>query len=355
MPRVDIEGIGTIVFPDDMTPEEIRAVIERDILPPEPPPPPVEEAPALSAEPPGVPQIPGESAETLAPEPAQAMDQGEPLGVPSAPVEEPVPAEPPQAEAVETPLPEPAQAMDRGEALSVPSAPVEESAPAEPSQAEADEMPGTVPGGESASLAEPVVADAPLTRDGEFGRYISAYVSLRPVIGAGHYDAEDSGWNITVQAYLEQRLQDQIDWYDRKGQIMQTWFKRLRSLEIIAASSIPLLSGFAEGSHYVALAMGGVGFLIAVIAGMLSLNQYQERWIEYRSTAEALKQEKFLFLARAEPYEGERPFALLVKRVESRITKENGSWTRNAAVTVSRTLPNPPPGITLGSPDGHSP
>lgn len=44
MPRVNIEGVGTVNFPDSMSPDEIRAAIERDILPkkarqarPEPP------------------------------------------------------------------------------------------------------------------------------------------------------------------------------------------------------------------------------------------------------------------------------------------------------------------------------
>lgn len=43
--------------------------------------------------------------------------------------------------------------------------------------------------------------------------------------------------------YLNDRLNNQIDWYDGKSQTNQKWFKRLRLLEIIAAAIIPFLAG----------------------------------------------------------------------------------------------------------------
>ncbi|MGZ8219003.1 DUF4231 domain-containing protein [Methylomagnum sp.] len=132
------------------------------------------------------------------------------------------------------------------------------------------------------------------------------------------------------QTYLEQRLQDQIDWFDRKSQAYQTRYKHLRMLEILAASSIPFLSGYTETLAYITPTVGMLGLLITIIAGLLSLNQYQERWLEYRSTAEALKQEKFLYLTRTEPYDGERPFNRLVQRVEGRLAKENSVWAQAA-------------------------
>ena len=44
--------------------------------------------------------------------------------------------------------------------------------------------------------------------------------------------------------YLKNRLDDQIDWYDRKSVQNQKWFKRLQVISIIAAASIPFLSGY---------------------------------------------------------------------------------------------------------------
>lgn len=149
------------------------------------------------------------------------------------------------------------------------------------------------------------------------------------------------------QKYLEERLQDQIDWYDRKSSLYQTRYKRLRMLEILAASSIPFLSGYIEVWAYITPVIGGLGLLITIIAGLLSLNQYQELWLDYRTTAEALKQEKFLYLTRTEPYDGEGSFNKLVLRVESRIAKENGVWAQanasEAASASANTKGNRPP------------
>ena len=51
---------------------------------------------------------------------------------------------------------------------------------------------------------------------------------------------------ISADEYIEQRLNDQISWYDRKSGTSQLWFKRLRFAEIVAATIIPFLSGFAS-------------------------------------------------------------------------------------------------------------
>ena len=47
-----------------------------------------------------------------------------------------------------------------------------------------------------------------------------------------------------------------------------------------------------------------LGALIVVLEGVQQLNQYQQNWSAYRSTCEALKHEKYLFLAHAGPYAG---------------------------------------------------
>jgi hypothetical protein len=43
----------------------------------------------------------------------------------------------------------------------------------------------------------------------------------------------------------------------------------------------------------------GLGVLITVLEGLLHLNQYQQNWINYRSTCEALKHEKYIYLGKA--------------------------------------------------------
>ena len=131
---------------------------------------------------------------------------------------------------------------------------------------------------------------------------------------------------ISADEYIEQRLNDQAGWYDRKSSENQRWFKRLRFTEIVAAAIIPLLSGFAGESLAIKIAIGALGVVVAVIASLLALLHLQEHWITYRANAEALKTEKFLFLTQTQPYEKEDAFHLLVQRVEALLSKENTGW-----------------------------
>ena len=128
--------------------------------------------------------------------------------------------------------------------------------------------------------------------------------------------------------YFEQRLDDQINWYDKKSSANQAAYKRLRLIEIIAAAAIPLLAGYSKNSEYVGMTMGVIGLIVAVLAGIVSLYRFQENWNEYRAAAESLKQEKYLYLARAEPYNDDQPFELLVQRVEALLKSETTVWAQ---------------------------
>jgi hypothetical protein len=120
-----------------------------------------------------------------------------------------------------------------------------------------------------------------------------------------------------------QRLEDQITWYDRKSNECQRRFKWLKAVEMAAAAAIPVVAAF-DVPVYVA---GILGAVVVVTEGLLHLNQYQQNWITYRSTAEALKHEKYLFLARADIYAGSsKPLRLLAERIEGLISQEHARW-----------------------------
>src|SRR5262245_20196165 len=134
---------------------------------------------------------------------------------------------------------------------------------------------------------------------------------------------------ISQEDYIELRLNDQINWYDHKSRRNQCLFKCLRLAEIIAAATIPFLSGFAGNSFPIKIAIGVLGVFVAVIASLLGLLHLQEHWIRYRATAESLKREKFLFLTQTEPYDKGDAFHLLVQRVEALLSKENTEWLQS--------------------------
>lgn len=131
--------------------------------------------------------------------------------------------------------------------------------------------------------------------------------------------------------YLSQRVQKQIDWYDKKSGWSQWWFKRLRIVEIVAAAMIPFLTAVPDITNgpRMKYIIGALGVVITIAAGVLALFQFQERWIEYRATSEALTKEKFLFLTKTEPYAGAEGFAAFVQRVENLLSKENTGWAQS--------------------------
>jgi hypothetical protein len=95
---------------------------------------------------------------------------------------------------------------------------------------------------------------------------------------------------------IQSRVDSQIEWYNRKSQNNQQWFRLLRIVEIVAAASIPLLAGYADTVPPIKIVVGGLGLLVAVIAGVLGLYQFQELWTGYRTTCEALNKRNICFL-----------------------------------------------------------
>lgn len=119
------------------------------------------------------------------------------------------------------------------------------------------------------------------------------------------------------------RLEDQIAWYDAKSGENQRRFKVLKGIQLISAAAIPVVASF-DADPAVAAVLGGV---IVVVEGFQQLNQYQQNWALYRSNAEALKHEKFLFLGRAGPYaQSPNGVALLADRIEGLISQEHAKW-----------------------------
>ena len=114
--------------------------------------------------------------------------------------------------------------------------------------------------------------------------------------------------------YLKERLDDQIAWYDRKSQLNQRAYKWLRGVEMVAAASIPFLAGYAMDFNEVKFAVGLLGVIVAVVAGLIYLYRFQELWMEYRTTCESLRHEKYLYLTNTDPYNVADALPLLVQR-----------------------------------------
>src|SRR6266852_1001360 len=132
------------------------------------------------------------------------------------------------------------------------------------------------------------------------------------------------------------RLEDQIKWYDKESAHSKRMFKRLKTATLAISVSIPLNAAFA--TRYPAIMgviTGAMRASIALLEGLQQLNQYHQNWITFRSTAEALKHEKFLFLSAAGPYAtASNPTAVLAERVESLVSQENAKWSASQEQTA---------------------
>jgi len=126
-----------------------------------------------------------------------------------------------------------------------------------------------------------------------------------------------------ASAAAQQRLEEQIVWYDGKSRHNQRWFKRLKIGQIVLAAAIPAAAALGAEPSVLAVA----GALIVVLEGLQQLQQYQQNWTTYRATCERLKHERHLYAAAAGPYAGAaRPGALLAERVEGLVSQEHAAW-----------------------------
>lgn len=134
---------------------------------------------------------------------------------------------------------------------------------------------------------------------------------------------------MTPDEYMTSRVDDQIAWYEHKSAWNQRGFKRMRILEIFAAAAIPILAGYSQNRLTIQITIAILGGLIAIIAGLMGLFQFQENWTQYRSTCEGLRHEKILYETKAPPYDGENAFALFVQSIESLVSSETARWSQS--------------------------
>jgi hypothetical protein len=121
-----------------------------------------------------------------------------------------------------------------------------------------------------------------------------------------------------------ERLENQLRWYAAKSQDHKRWYRSLKVAQIVVAAAIPVVA--AAGAS--AAVAGGLGAVIVVLEGFQQLFQFQQNWIAYRGTAEALKHERFLYLAAAGPYAGsDRRDGVLAERVEGLVSQEHAAWS----------------------------
>lgn len=119
------------------------------------------------------------------------------------------------------------------------------------------------------------------------------------------------------------RLEDQLGWYDRKSVAAQQAYKRVKLIQLVVGAAVPVVAALQVPAAVTAI----LAALVVVAEGAQQLYQWQTNWVQYRSTAEALKHEKYLYLAGAGPYSAEDRQRVLAERLEGLVSQEHAKWT----------------------------
>ncbi len=134
------------------------------------------------------------------------------------------------------------------------------------------------------------------------------------------------------EAYFNERLENEIAWYEKKSKKNKQNYYFFRVLEFFSAALIPFLINFITGeTELLKIVVEILGIIVIVSAGVISLFRFNELWTEYRTNAESLKHEKYLYLTSAKPYDTKEKFKVLVERVERLISIENSRWQELSA------------------------
>lgn len=125
--------------------------------------------------------------------------------------------------------------------------------------------------------------------------------------------------------YLTNRYYNQIEWYDRKAVKSKKIYVIFQGIVIVFSAITPILILLGTAwERWTALV---VSFLVAVGTTLLKTFKYQENWINYRSTSEALRKEIYSYQAGINEYkEAKDRKGLFVQRVEAFISREHTYW-----------------------------
>ena len=126
--------------------------------------------------------------------------------------------------------------------------------------------------------------------------------------------------------YIKDRLEQQQKWYERKASENKTKHHILQIIIISSGALIPIINSIPYSDIEVRIVSSILGGIVIIITGMIQLKKYQENWIQYRTTEEILKKEKFLYLNNAGEYsnlDDNEKHRVLVERIEATISNQN--------------------------------
>lgn len=135
--------------------------------------------------------------------------------------------------------------------------------------------------------------------------------------------------------FLTKRFNDQLQWFEAKAATQKKRYHALQTSVVVLSSSLPVLVTTVPPSQNWVTATASV--MLAIGTALLKMLHLPEAWINYRDTAQCLRQEKSWLEFQIGAYaELEAPAARrkFIERVEDILSKESGNWRSTAMAPI---------------------
>ena len=115
-------------------------------------------------------------------------------------------------------------------------------------------------------------------------------------------------------------------WYGTKARKNRMAFFVFKFIQIVMAAAIPVVSlSLAVNVQRWTSAL--LGAFVGIVEAVLQLGQYQQNWLLYRATREALRREDFLYSGKVGVYAGQTDAeSVYAERADAIMSGENSKW-----------------------------
>lgn len=139
------------------------------------------------------------------------------------------------------------------------------------------------------------------------------------------------------ETYVAERYNKQMEYYDKTSAKNQKRYRQFQWLLIVLSAATPVLAALSGRT----IRLSGLTFsvdlqilviiisaMVAILTTVLKTFNYQELWVNYRSTYEKLKPEIHYYHFNVGPYGGMGvdKESLFVSRVEAMLDAEHNQW-----------------------------
>lgn len=136
------------------------------------------------------------------------------------------------------------------------------------------------------------------------------------------------------EEYIKERLDSQMNWYDRKSSENKRKYKRIKRTEAVIAALIPVVITFGafkivqenDLGVYLQVIAALAGVALVIMNSFLELDEHYKLWKEYRVTCEMMRHERYMYMTRSEPYDEADAFPRLVEKIEAILNSETQRW-----------------------------